>query len=290
MSEMNHQSEGERLAKRVAALQGCSRAEAERLIEGGWVKVDGLTADDPARRVRDEAIEIDASGLGETLLPVTLLWHRPVGVALVEGQPLAGLVSRGPVAALAYQAPALRQPGCRPPAADWPCSHRALACNASCMRMRCCWNTNGCWTWRSGKPDARLEALEQDVDQFGAGAAQAYLKLSVGSRSAERTRLRLALKGYLPERLPQWLAQTGLEPHALQRLRLGRVALGQVAKGLAPARDARALLENRTEVPNRSPGRHDGKSQAQGPGSGISREVCRYAGFCASKPLAKPPM
>ena len=34
--------EGERLAKRVAQLLGCSRSEAEQYIEGGFVRVDGV--------------------------------------------------------------------------------------------------------------------------------------------------------------------------------------------------------------------------------------------------------
>ena len=80
-------------------------------------------------------------------------------------------------------------------------------------------------------PATRLEALEQDVDRLAPGPRTPYLKLSVGSRSTERTRLRLALKGYAPERLPQWLEHAGLGPVALQRLRLGRVALGQVQAG-----------------------------------------------------------
>ena len=231
MSEMNHQSEGERLAKRVAALQGCSRAEAERLIEGGWVKVDGLTADDPARRVRDEAIEIDASGLGETLLPVTLLWHKPVGVALVEGQPLARLVQ--PEGLLRpWHIRHLRCASPMPAAcsglavfAQSPGVQRKLHEDALLLEHEWMLDLAG------AVPAAKLDALQQEVDRLAPGPRTPYLKLSVGSRSAERTRLRLALKGYVPERLPQWLAQAGLEPHALQRLRLGRVALGQVATG-----------------------------------------------------------
>ena len=43
----------ERLARRVAALRGCSRAEAERLILGGWVRVDGAVQDQPPTRVTE---------------------------------------------------------------------------------------------------------------------------------------------------------------------------------------------------------------------------------------------
>ena len=37
-----------RLAKRVAELKGCSRSEAERYIEGGWVTVNGQVIEVPA--------------------------------------------------------------------------------------------------------------------------------------------------------------------------------------------------------------------------------------------------
>ena len=43
--------EGIRLAKRVAEIVPCSRAEAERYIAGGWVSVDGAVVEDPATRV-----------------------------------------------------------------------------------------------------------------------------------------------------------------------------------------------------------------------------------------------
>ena len=231
MSEMNHKSEGERLAKRVAALRGCSRAEAERLIEAGRVRVAGVVADDPARRVRDEAIEIEPGSLAEPVLPVTLVWHKPAGVALAEGQPLADLLP----AAEGLSPWQLRQLRCASPMpaassglavfAQSPGVQRKLHEDALLLEHEWMLDLAG------AVPAARLEALEQEVDRLAPGPRTPYLKLSVGSRSAERTRLRLALKGYAPERLPEWLVHAGLGPVALQRLRLGRVALGQVAAG-----------------------------------------------------------
>ncbi len=70
--------EGIRLAKRVAALQGCSRREAEALIAAGAVLVDGQTATDPARRVLEQAVvRVNASAAVGAL---TLLLHKPAGV------------------------------------------------------------------------------------------------------------------------------------------------------------------------------------------------------------------
>ncbi len=70
----------ERLAKRLATQIPCSRATAERYIEGGWVSVDGLVVEVPGARVAPQqrvTLAADASLLEFT--PVTLLLHKPTG-------------------------------------------------------------------------------------------------------------------------------------------------------------------------------------------------------------------
>ena len=62
-----------RLAKRVAELKGCSRSDAERYIEGGWVSVNDQVVEEPALRVTHETVTISPDA---TLLdggPITLL-------------------------------------------------------------------------------------------------------------------------------------------------------------------------------------------------------------------------
>ncbi|MEO0029048.1 MAG: hypothetical protein RJB45_1089, partial [Pseudomonadota bacterium] len=54
-------TEGIRLAKRVADILKCSRAEAEQVIVGGWVKVNNVVVDEPAHRVKDEPIDIHST-------------------------------------------------------------------------------------------------------------------------------------------------------------------------------------------------------------------------------------
>lgn len=68
-----------RLAKRIAELQSCSRREAELLITGGWVKVDGAVIEEPQFRVSDQRIEIDAKADLSQAEPVTLLLNKPAG-------------------------------------------------------------------------------------------------------------------------------------------------------------------------------------------------------------------
>lgn len=73
--------EGIRLAKRVAELVPCSRAEAERYIAGGWVSVDGVVAEDPATRVTPaQQVALLPGAKAEEPAPVTILLHKPSGM------------------------------------------------------------------------------------------------------------------------------------------------------------------------------------------------------------------
>jgi 23S rRNA pseudouridine2604 synthase len=69
-----------RLAKRVAEMIPCSRAEADKYIAGGWVSVDGQVVEEAGARVADDqdvVLHPDAT-LAE-LVPVTILLHKPAG-------------------------------------------------------------------------------------------------------------------------------------------------------------------------------------------------------------------
>ncbi len=73
-------SETVRLAKRVAAEQSCSRTDAERYIEGGWVAVDGKVQEEPGLRVAPkQAVSLLPGARLEDLRPVTILIHKPAG-------------------------------------------------------------------------------------------------------------------------------------------------------------------------------------------------------------------
>ena len=68
---MNEADEGIRLAKRVAALAGCSRREAELLIENGAVRVDGQAALLPQSRVQPhQQVEIESGARPELVLQI----------------------------------------------------------------------------------------------------------------------------------------------------------------------------------------------------------------------------
>src|SRR5690606_36678329 len=83
-----------RLARRVAELARCSRADAEQYVQGGWVKVEGEVVEEPDRMVTGEAVEIDTAAELQASEPATVLLHKPSGVDAITGpDPAAALVT-----------------------------------------------------------------------------------------------------------------------------------------------------------------------------------------------------
>lgn len=69
-----------RLAKRLAEELSCSRGDAERYIEGGWVAVDGKTVEEPGARVAPrQTVALLPGAKLEDIKPVTVLVHKPAG-------------------------------------------------------------------------------------------------------------------------------------------------------------------------------------------------------------------
>lgn len=71
----------DRLAKRLAAELPCSRGDAERYIEGGWVTVDGKLQEEPGLRVAPtQVVSLMPGARLEEGRPVTVLVHKPAGM------------------------------------------------------------------------------------------------------------------------------------------------------------------------------------------------------------------
>jgi 23S rRNA pseudouridine2604 synthase len=70
-----------RLAKRLAEMIPCSRAEAEKYIAGGWVSVDGKVIEEAGARVADgQVVTLHPHATLADLAPVTILLHKPMGM------------------------------------------------------------------------------------------------------------------------------------------------------------------------------------------------------------------
>jgi 23S rRNA pseudouridine2605 synthase len=77
--------DGERIAKVIARAGRASRREAERLIEGGRVAVNGKVIASPALNVtRKDRITVDGVPLGPPDPPRLWLYHKPVGLVTTE--------------------------------------------------------------------------------------------------------------------------------------------------------------------------------------------------------------
>ena len=78
-----------RLAKRIAAMTGCSRRQADEWIENGWVSVDGAVVTALGSRVHPNArVEIKDEASQHRSESVTILINKPEGVADAALMPL----------------------------------------------------------------------------------------------------------------------------------------------------------------------------------------------------------
>jgi len=64
-----------RLDKRLVELINCSRGDAVKYIQGGWVQVDGETVERPQFKVQNQKVDLDEDASLEPIQPVTLLFN-----------------------------------------------------------------------------------------------------------------------------------------------------------------------------------------------------------------------
>ena len=78
----------ERIAKRIAAAGVCSRRDAERLILGGRVSVNGKILETPAFLVSEKDV-IQVDGKSISTKPATRVWlyYKPVGLVTTARDP-----------------------------------------------------------------------------------------------------------------------------------------------------------------------------------------------------------
>ena len=241
-----------RLAKRVAELKGCSRSEAERYIEGGWVRVNGTVVETPAFKVApQQTVTLDPHATLMTQGPVTLLLHKPPGFEAGLGDAEGPRGSRSQGAAPAAQ---LLVPGAQ--ASDDASGIRVLQRHFANLKALIPLPTEASGLvvftqdWHvERKLTEDAEVVEQEVMCEVAGAVTPGqlqrlchglsfngrplppIKVSVSSSNEAQTRLRFALKGIRPGQLPYMCESVGLRLLALKRIRIGRVAMAGLAPG-----------------------------------------------------------
>lgn len=223
-------SDAVRLAKRVAEMLPCSRAEAERYIEGGWVTVNGVIVETPEARVTNEDIRLRAGAHAEPAALVTLVFHQ------------------APTATLADVAiPSFAQ--------HWPDDtssirplqrHLArltaplpLDLNAAGMVVL----TQDYRVMRKLVDESATVEQEYIVDVTGDlgphGMKQLNLPLRFNGKLGEaakvswqnETRLRVAQKGAAQGQVTHLIKSVGLNIVSMKRIRIGRVAMAKLPVG-----------------------------------------------------------
>ena len=228
-----------RLAKRVAELVPCSRSQAERFIEGGWVRVDGAVVDTAQFKILDQHIEIDPQARPEPVLPVTLLVHKPAGYSVDgTGQSVFALLQP------ANHAPNDRSGKrilSRHLAAQVCVTPLAVAASGLVVMSQ------EKSTQRKLLEEAALLEYESVVEVVGTVPAEALqqlnrtpvvdgramlpVKVSVNSCNERVTALRFAVKGSHPGQIAQMCEAAGLRITALKRIRVGRIPLASLPAG-----------------------------------------------------------
>jgi len=228
-------SEPIRLAKRVAELRGCSRADAERLVEAGWVSVDGEVIDRPQHKVSTEVVTIDADASLEPPEPATLLLHKPPGCDTISGaSPASALALPGSRWAEDVSGVRLlkRHFGGLTPLV--PLDREASGLMVLTQDGR---------VWRRLTEDGDEIEHEYIVETRGEIAPWGLRRLNHGLSHEGRVlppckvswqneiRLRFAIKGCQGGQLRDMCRQVGLDVVAIRRIRIGRIALGKMPEG-----------------------------------------------------------
>ena len=224
---MNEAPEGVRLAKRVAALAGCSRREAELLIDNGAVWVDGAVALLPQTRVQQhQHIAIEAGAKAVAVPQVTLLLHKPAGTKTEAAQRLllAANHHEPERAGLRFVPRHVAGQRCMTP----------LETGAGGLLVY----TQEWRIERKLHEDAGVLEHELMVDVAGlvspdvlARFEASPARVSIGRQAEGRTGLRFAIKGARPGQVAQLCDEAGLKILAMKRIRIGRVPLAGLAPG-----------------------------------------------------------
>jgi len=232
MNALTLPDEPQRLSKVVAATMSCSRREAEQYIVEGWVRVDGEVVEQPQFRVGGtQRVEIDPRARLQPAAPVTLLLHKPAGVASEQAQALLGASSQwsADTSAIRYArshgtgpAPLLVLPT---PASGLSVLSqergvvRKLTEDAALIEQELIADVSG-----SIAPDG-LARLRHGLVREGKALPAAHVSWQ------NEARLRFAVKGIAPEWIAWMCAQVGLELTALKRIRIGRIPMAGLPVG-----------------------------------------------------------
>lgn len=224
-----------RLAKQLASMVPCSRSEAEKYIEGGFVTVDGAVVEEPGFRVLpDQRVELMPEAKLAPAVAVTILLHKPAGYD-VETDPesalklvtpenhaaddrsgirfikrhLTGLALTDPIGVQSSGLVVLTQ--------DWRITRKLIA-DAAKIEQEFIVETAG-------------KILPDGLTQLNQGIRHNGKVLPVKVSWQNETRLRFAVKGNQRSQIASMCERVGLTVISMKRIRIGRVPLSSLQAG-----------------------------------------------------------
>jgi 23S rRNA pseudouridine2604 synthase len=216
-----------RLSKRVVALTGCSRSQAQQYIEGGFVLVDGEVVDEPQFMVHGQVVALAPDARLAPIEPATFLLHRGLDDSTLALEPsrrsatdATGIRAlRGHFARLVEFLPL--EPGAS--GLVVPTQDGRLL-----RRMR----DEGDRLEQEIVVEVSGEIAPYGLQRLAHGLAFEGSALPPAKVSWQNeSKLRFAVKGPRPGQLASACAQVGLQVVAMKRLRIGRVSLGPMGVG-----------------------------------------------------------
>jgi len=227
-------SEAVRLDKRLIELIRCSRSEAEKYIEGGWVLVDGEIVDEPQFKVLQHKVELHADATLAPISPMTILLHLATGFDVTTA-----------TAALPLITPATR-------AADDGSGIRILKRHFARLMPTApleagatgllVFTQDGRVVRKlvkdAGKNEQEYvvevsgEIVPDGLEQLNRGMKRNDIPLPAAKVSWQNEdRLRFALKNVQPGQIEFMCQRVGLAVVAMTRLRIGRVPMAKLPPG-----------------------------------------------------------
>ena len=219
--------EAVRLSKRLAAQLGCSRRDAELYIEGGWVQVDGAVVEEPQHRVGPaQRVDLLAGARCEPLPPVTVLLHKPAGVA-EDVEALRAMLLPAARAADDAAGPRLLRKHVTQLVSCAPIEAAAsgLVVLSQDGRVLRKFAEDGAFIEHEILADVRGSLSPEGLQQLG----RSLVGMKVSWQSEQR--LRFALKGAVPWQVASLCQRAGLEVVGIKRIRIGRVPMAGLASG-----------------------------------------------------------
>lgn len=219
--------EAVRLSKRLAAQLGCSRRDAELYIEGGWVQVDGAVVEEPQHRVAPgQQVTLQPGARCEPLPPVTLLLHKPAGLADSADALRALLVPQARAADDNTGVRTLRRhfahlTTCAPLEA----AASGLAVLSQDGRVVRKFVEDGAFIEHEILAEVRGSLSPEALQQLG----RSLPGLKVSWQSEQR--LRFAIKGPAQGQITALCERAGLAVVGIKRIRIGRVPMAGLAPG-----------------------------------------------------------